>query len=86
MNYWMRQRDRVMERTKAALIWEIREGAKELRYFDEMKRLRNIKNKRIEEVLMQNFQATNSDLYDRCTEERMQRAGPRSGSDSRDYL
>ena len=29
---------RVMERTRAALIREIREGAKKLRLFDEMKR------------------------------------------------
>ena len=40
---------RVMYRTKAALIKEIRQ------------------DKRIEEVLKQNFQATDSDLCNRCT-------------------
>ena len=34
----------------------IREGAKELRIFDEMKKLKTIEDKRIEEVLRQNFQ------------------------------
>ena len=34
---------RVMERNKAGLIREITEGAKELILFEEMKRLRNIK-------------------------------------------
>ena len=34
---------RVMERKKAGLIREITEGAKELILFEEMKRLRNIK-------------------------------------------
>ena len=34
---------RGMERNKAGLIREITEGAKELRLFEEMKRLRNIK-------------------------------------------
>ena len=60
-----------MEREKNTLIREIWEGAKELRLFDEMKRLRNVKDKRMEEVLRQNFQATDSDFCDRCVEERM---------------
>ena len=41
---------RVMERTKAALIRKIREGEKELTIFDKMKRLRNVKDKRMEEI------------------------------------
>ena len=63
---------RVMEMTKATLIRGIREGTKELRLYDKMKRLRNVKDKRTEEVLGQSFQATDSELCDRCGEERMQ--------------
>ena len=37
-----------------------------------MKRLRNVKDKRMEEVLRQNFQAIDLNLCDRCAEERMQ--------------
>ena len=67
-----RKETRVMERTKAALIKEIREGAKELRLLDEMRRLRHAKDKRIEKVRRHNFKATDTDLCNWCTVERMQ--------------
>ena len=44
----VRKETRMLERTKVALIKEIREGAKKLRLLDEMKRLRHKKEKRIE--------------------------------------
>ena len=53
------------------MIREIREGEKELRIFNKMEKLGTIKDKMIEEVLRQNFQATNAHIYHRCTVEQM---------------
>ena len=73
-----------MERTKAALIREIREGAKELIIFDKMRKLKTIKGKRIEEDLRQNFQETDTDLCDQCTaDQRRKEDRTRRGARSR---
>ena len=75
---------RMIERTRSALMRETRAGAKELRLLDEMKKMRQDKDRRIMEVLRQNFGATDDDLCDRCAAERTQegrtKAKPRDRS------
>ena len=63
---------RMMERTRSALMREIRAEAKELRLIDKIKKMRQEKDSRNEKVHRQNFGATDSELSDRCAAERMQ--------------
>ena len=62
----------MIETTRSALMREIRAGARGARLIDDMKKMRKEKDSRIEEVLRQNFGATNNDLCNRCAVERMQ--------------
>ena len=47
----VKKKKQALERTKAALIQEIREGAKELQLFEELKKLRRAKDRRMENVI-----------------------------------
>ena len=60
---------RILERTRFALMREIKSGAKELRLLDAMKIMRKKKDSRIEEVLHQISRAMNNDRCDRCISE-----------------